>query len=137
MRLLPEMSPTRYWSSLHGGWRSLERPYCLHHEYQRKVVATLLKTACSIKYEKLENTTRTGEREEKCVSSPPGNGARGFIEGAGFAILNGQGYLFGGNTDYQKIATLDGCTFNPTPYRLLSKFESTYGSLLTINNKGL
>ncbi|CBY12283.1 unnamed protein product [Oikopleura dioica] len=55
-----------------------------------------------------------------------------FLYKAGFSLLNGQIYVFGGVQDYQKIAIINECNIVETARKLNNAFDVEFGSLLTV-----
>jgi len=55
-----------------------------------------------------------------------------FLYKAGFSLLNGRVYIFGGHQDTQKIAIINGCEIEETSKRLINSFDIEFGSLVTV-----
>lgn len=54
---------------------------------------------------------------------------------AAVAILKGDVMVFGGKSNVEKIAVLDGCSFHELPQRLQRGFQTETGSLVAFNEQ--
>ncbi|CAG5104514.1 Oidioi.mRNA.OKI2018_I69.chr1.g1292.t1.cds [Oikopleura dioica] len=71
-------------------------------------------------------------QENRYYSSPLSTGSYQFLYNSGFAILNGQMFLYGGNQDPKKVARIEECAIEDTGKRLINNFYGIEGSLVTL-----
>ncbi|CAG5079622.1 Oidioi.mRNA.OKI2018_I69.PAR.g9298.t1.cds [Oikopleura dioica] len=75
------------------------------------------------------------ERMETNLVIPEGTARHDYLKYAGHAILNDKLYIFGGSSDFKKIARLDECEFTELPIQLIDPFDSISGALMSFMNR--
>ncbi|CBY12156.1 unnamed protein product [Oikopleura dioica] len=75
------------------------------------------------------------EKIEININTPEVSGRIGYLKDAGHAILKNELFIFGGSSDFKKIARLEDCEFKELPVRLIDRFDSVSGALLSFMNR--
>ncbi|CBY10654.1 unnamed protein product [Oikopleura dioica] len=74
----------------------------------------------------------SGHNKENRHYTTPARTTSPFLYRAGFSIMNGEVYIFGGSQDSKKIVKIEQCAIDDTGKRLISTFYSYLGSLVTL-----
>ncbi|CBY20479.1 unnamed protein product [Oikopleura dioica] len=79
-----------------------------------------------------------GFKENRCIETPPrGAGGHYYMDYAAVAVLKGEVMVFGGKSDFRKIASLNECSFEELPQRLQRGFQTETGSLVAFNEQNV
>ena len=78
--------------------------------------------------------------DNRFYETPAGNSNNGYLERAGYEMLKGNLYIFGGLVSYRQISILVDCEIKPLTATLQYGFDSSTGAIATlpgIKNEGI